>query len=42
VKSIDRLRAVGIVREDGSIDYSLALQVIALASNDGYLRQAIL
>jgi hypothetical protein len=42
VAGIDRLKAVGIIREDGSIDYSLILQAVALASKDGYLKQAIL
>ncbi|MGC9077076.1 MAG: integrase, partial [Conexivisphaera sp.] len=38
----DRLRAMGVVREDGSIDYSLALEVMALASRDEYLKDAML
>jgi hypothetical protein len=42
VQGEERLRAVGIVRKDGSIDYGLALQLIALASGDKYLKQAIL
>jgi intergrase/recombinase len=42
VAGIDRLKAVGIIREDGSIDYSLILQAVALASKDEYLKQAIL
>jgi intergrase/recombinase len=42
VRGVDRLRAVGVVREDGSIDYSLASQVLALASRDEYLRQLML
>jgi intergrase/recombinase len=42
VQGFDRLRAVGIVRGDGSIDYSLILQAVALASRDEYLKQAIL
>jgi intergrase/recombinase len=42
VQGVDRLRAVGIVREDGSIDYSLVLQAIALATRDEYLKQALL
>jgi DNA-binding transcriptional ArsR family regulator len=42
VQGEERLRAVGIVRKDGSIDYGLALQLIALASGDEYLKQAIL
>jgi hypothetical protein len=37
VQGFDRLRAVGIVRDDGSIDYSLILQAVALASKDEYL-----
>jgi len=42
VRGVDRLRAVGIIRGDGSIDYSLILQAVALASRDEYLKQAIL
>jgi intergrase/recombinase len=42
VRGIDRLRAVGIIRGDGSIDYSLILQAVALASRDEYLKQALL
>jgi intergrase/recombinase len=42
VKGFDRLRAVGLVGEDGSIDYSLASQVLALASRDEYLKQLML
>jgi intergrase/recombinase len=42
VAGIDRLKAVGIIREDGSIDYSLILQAVALASKDEYLKQALL
>jgi intergrase/recombinase len=42
VRGVDRLRAVGVVREDGSIDYPLILQAIALATRDEYLKQAIL
>jgi hypothetical protein len=42
VKGVDRLRAVGIIRGDGSIDYSLVLQAIALAARDEYLKQALL
>ena len=39
VKGLDRLRAVGIIRVDGSIDYSLILLVIALDTRDEYLKQ---
>jgi len=42
VTGIYRLKAVGIIREDESIDYSLILQTLALASKDEYLKQAIL
>jgi hypothetical protein len=42
VRGVDRLRAVGIIRDDGSIDYSLILQAVALASRDEYLKQALL
>jgi intergrase/recombinase len=42
VQGVDRLRAVGIIREDGSVDYSLVLQAIALATRDEYLKQALL
>jgi len=42
VRGVDRLRAVGIIRGDGSIDYSLILQAVALASRDEYLKQALL
>jgi len=41
VTGIDRLRIVGIIREDGSINYSLILQAVAPASKDEYLKQAI-
>ena len=42
VGGLDRLRATGILKEDGSVDYSLILQAMALASKDEYLKQAIL
>jgi hypothetical protein len=42
VQGEERLRTVGIVRQDGSIDYGLALQLIVLASGEEYLKQAIL
>jgi len=42
VQGLDRLRAMGIVREDGTVDYSLILQAVALASKDEYLKQALL
>jgi len=42
VGGLDRLRSIGILRVDGSVDYSLILQAVALASRDEYLKQAIL
>ncbi len=42
VAASDRLRALGILGEDGGIDYGLALEVLALAKNDEYLKNAIL
>ena len=42
VAARERLRALGIVREDGAVDYGLALEVLALAKNDEYLKNAIL
>jgi len=38
----DKLKALGIVRENGVIDYGVALKILALASRDEYLRNAIL
>ena len=42
VSARDRLRALGVLREDGSIDYGLALEVLALASSDEYLKNALI
>jgi hypothetical protein len=42
VKGIDRLRAIGIIRGDNSIDYSLVLHATALATREEYLKQALL
>jgi hypothetical protein len=42
VKGVNRLRAVGIIRGNGSIDYSLILQAMAFATRDEYLKQALL
>jgi len=38
----DRLRALGILRDDGTVDYGLALEVVALASSDEYLKNALI
>ena len=37
-----KLMAAGILREDGTVDYAAALEVLALASRDEYLKQAVL
>jgi len=42
VQGVDRLKAVGVIREDGTIDYPFILQAIALATRDEYLKQALL
>jgi len=42
VSARDRLRALGILRDDGTVDYGLALEVLAIARNDEYLKNAIL
>jgi len=38
----ERLKAMGFLREDGSLDYSLVLEVVKYALGDDYLRQVIL
>jgi len=38
----DKLRALGIVKEGGLVGYGLALKILALASKDEYLKNAIL
>jgi Uncharacterized protein conserved in archaea len=42
ISAKDRLRALGVLREDGSVDYGLALEVLAIARNDEYLKNALL
>ena len=42
VQGVELLKATGIVKEDGAIDYSLVLQLISLAMNDEYLKNAII
>ncbi|MEL9909029.1 MAG: hypothetical protein QXP97_06450 [Desulfurococcus sp.] len=39
VSARNRLRSMGILREDGSVDYSLALEILAIAKDDEYLRK---
>ena len=42
ISARDRLRSLGILRDDGTIDYSLALEILAVAKDDEYLKNAIL
>ena len=42
VSSREKLRALGILREDRTIDYSLALEILAIAKDDEYLKNALL
>lgn len=42
ISARDRLRALGILREDGTVDYGLALEILAVARDDEYLKNAIL
>jgi len=42
VGAAKKLMAAGILREDGTVDYAAALEVLALASRDEYLKQALL
>lgn len=38
----DKLRAPGILRYDGTVDYGLALEILAVARSDEHLKNAIL
>ena len=42
VGAAKKLVAAGVLREDGTVDYAAALEVLALAARDEYLRQAVL
>ena len=42
VSAREKLKALGILRSDGTIDYSLALEIITVAKDDEYLKNAIL
>ena len=42
VEGLNRLRAIGIIRGDRSMDYSLILQAIALATRDEHLKRTLL
>jgi len=38
----DRLKSIGVLKNDGAVDYSLALEILAVAKDDGYLKNALL
>ena len=42
VNEWDKLRALGVISDKGIVDYGLALKILALASKDEYLKNAIL
>jgi len=42
VSAREKLKALGILRDDGVVDYSLALEILAIAKEDEYLKNAIL
>ena len=42
VGAAKKLVAAGVLREDGTVDYAAALEVLALAARDEYLKQALL
>jgi len=42
ISARDRLKAIGVLRDDGTVDYSLALEILAIARDDEYLKNAIL
>jgi hypothetical protein len=41
LQGVELLKATGIVRSDGTVNYSLALQVLALATKDEYIENAV-
>jgi len=42
ISAKDRLKALGVLRDDGTVDYGLALEILAIARNDEYLKNALL
>jgi len=42
ISARDKLRALGILRDDGTVDYGLALEIVALATDDEYLKNALI
>jgi len=42
VSEWDKLKALGIIKENGVVDYGLVLRILAVAAKDEYLKNAIL
>ena len=42
VQSVELLKAIGIVKGDGAVDYSIALQVLSLVTRDEHINNAIM
>ncbi|MEM0066434.1 MAG: integrase [Sulfolobales archaeon] len=42
VSAKNRLRSLGIMRDDGTVDYSLVLGILSIARSDEYLKNAVL
>jgi len=42
VQGVELLKAIGIVKGDGAVDYSIALQVLSLATRDEHINNAIM
>jgi len=42
VSEWDKLKALGIIKENGVVDYGLVLRILAIAARDEYLKNAIL
>jgi len=42
VSDWDRLKALGVIREDGVVDYDLVLKIFTVASRNEYLKNAAL
>ncbi|MEM1920481.1 MAG: integrase, partial [Ignisphaera sp.] len=37
-----RLRSLDILRDDGTVDYSLILEIVSIARSDEYIKNALL
>ncbi|MEM1639953.1 MAG: hypothetical protein QXJ69_07805 [Desulfurococcaceae archaeon] len=42
VSAKNRLRSLGIMRDDGTVDYSLVLEILSIVRSDEYLKNAVL